>query len=111
MAETQLTKARADSGCGEAPAIPLIAISENLRDALLWLYRRVMSHARADYEDAIVNSKDKSVGLVDSDAPPSREITFERLGLADARIAVAINALNERVDSLERLAVARRPVL
>lgn len=70
-----------------------------------------MPHARANDEDAIVYSEDESVRFVDSDAPPSREITLERLGLADARIAVAINALNERVDSLERLAVASRPVL
>ena len=56
-----------------------------------------MSHARVDYENAVVDLENQMVDFVDSDAPPSGKITFERFRFADTIIAVSINALYELI--------------
>ena len=64
-----------------------------------------MSHAGVDDEHTVVNLEDKSVRLVYPHAPPTAEFTFERLGLANAIITIPINALDELIDTPERLTI------
>ena len=65
-----------------------------------------MSHAGVDDEHTVVNLEDKSVRLVYPHTPPTAEFTFERLGLANAIITIPVNALDELIDTPERLTVA-----
>ena len=64
-----------------------------------------MSHTGVDDEHAIVYLEDKSVRLVDPHTPPTAEFTFERLGLANAIITIPVNALDELIDTPERLTI------
>lgn len=71
----------------------------------------VMPHAGADDELAVVDSEDQAVGFVDADTPPSAEVPLEGFGLPDGGVAVSVDALDERVDTLQGFLVAQRPVL
>ena len=68
-----------------------------------------MIAAGVDDQLAVLNDKDKSVFFVDADAPPAGEVARKRLGLADAIIAVALNARDEGVDAFQRPAVNTLP--
>lgn len=71
----------------------------------------VMPHTGADDKLTVVDFENQSVCFVDANTPPIAEVALKRLGFADRRVTVAIDALNQRVDSLQGLAIARRPIL
>lgn len=54
------------------------------------------------------NLVDKAVGVVDASAPVAIPV-LERFGLADSRVPIALNILNERVDPLQSLLVFKLP--
>ena len=70
----------------------------------------VMASAGVDFKCFADEPEYHSVGFVDSNAPPSRTIAFEWLWLANAAIAVALNALKKVVDALDSLFVVALPV-
>ena len=64
-----------------------------------------MTHARVDDEHAIVYLEDKSIRLVYPHTPPTIEFTLERFWPANAIITVPIDALDELIDTPERLTI------
>ena len=56
-----------------------------------------------------LNAEDDAVGLVDADTPPAAQVVAERLRIADAGDAVAVDALQKQVDALESLGVLSLP--
>ena len=64
-----------------------------------------MAHAGVDDEHTIVYLENKSIRLVYPHTPPTAEFTLERLGLANAIVTVPIDALDELIDTPERLTV------
>ena len=69
-----------------------------------------MSRTGINSERIVFYPKDDTVLLINADAPPTREIVFERLRVANATVAVSVNAFEKVVDSLERLRIASLPV-
>jgi len=69
-----------------------------------------MAFAGIDVKRVVVDLEDDSVLLVDTDAPFARKVALEWFRIADAAVAVAVNALDKAVDSLERLLVLALPV-
>ena len=55
----------------------------------------VMAHARRDDNLSILYLEHEPVEVVDANAPPSCAVVLEGLGLADARVAVAVYAFDE----------------
>ena len=66
-----------------------------------------MSFAGHDFEAAVCEAEDDAVLVVDADTPPARKIAAKRLGVADAVVAVSLDALQKRVDATNGAAVAR----
>ena len=56
------------------------------------------------------NLEDKTVRLVYADAPPASKIAFKRLWLADAVVAISINAFEKFVDALDGFLVSCLPI-
>lgn len=54
-------------------------------------------------------TKNKTVGFVDANAPPSCQIMTQRFGSADAIITVAVNTLKELVYAPDRFLVLALP--
>ena len=65
-----------------------------------------MSHAGVDDEHAIVYLEDKSVRLVYPHTPPTIEFALELFWFANAIVTIPINALDELINTPERLTVA-----
>ena len=70
-----------------------------------------MAFAGMNGNFAIDDLKDKAIRLVYADAPPSSKVSLKRLRLADAVVAVAVNALEKFVNALEGLLVLRLHLL
>ena len=70
----------------------------------------VMSGAGIDFQDIACNLKDYSVGGVYADTPFAGEIALERFGIANAAVAVSLNAREKIVDAANGFAVLRLPV-
>lgn len=60
-----------------------------------------MAFAGMNNQKPIVNLEDEPVLVVNADAPPAGKFAFEWFGLANAVIAVPLNALQKLVDALE----------
>ena len=58
-----------------------------------------MPRAGIDDEFFAFDLEHKAVGFVDMHAPPTRKVAFERFRLANATIAVSVNALKKGVDA------------
>lgn len=69
----------------------------------------IMTEARCNNDIAILFFIDDSVCVIDSAAPPSTEIAFQRLGLSDSFIAISLDIFDERVDPLQQFFVPRLP--
>ena len=54
-----------------------------------------MAHAGCNDDYAVGNLEYEAVLPVNADAPPSRAVVLERFSLADAAVAVAVDALDE----------------
>ena len=70
----------------------------------------VVSGAGIDFQDIACDLKDDSVGGVYADTPFTGEIALERFGIADATVAVSLDACEEVVDSAKRFPVLRLPI-
>lgn len=70
----------------------------------------VVSGAGIDFQDIAYDLKDDSVGGVYADTPFTGEIALERFGIANAAVAVSLDACEEVVDSANGFAVLRLPV-
>ena len=70
----------------------------------------VVSGARIDFQDIAYDLKDDSVGGVYADAPFAGKIALERFGIANAAVAVSLNASEKIVDATNGFAVLRLPV-
>ena len=69
-----------------------------------------VSGARIDFQDIAYDLKDDSVGGVYTDAPFAGKIALERFGIANAAVAVSLNACEKIVDAANGFAVLRLPV-
>jgi len=65
----------------------------------------IVSAAGHDFELVVGQAEDDPVLAVDAYAPPSGQVVLQGFGIADAGIPVALNALDERVDSFERSSI------
>ena len=63
-----------------------------------------------DFQGVARNLEYDSVGGIYSDAPFPRKVAFERFRLADAVVAIAINAFEKIVDALRHFRVALNDV-
>ena len=70
----------------------------------------VVSGAGIDFQDIAYDLKDDSVGGVYADTPFTGEIALERFGIANAAVAVPLDASEKVVDSANGFAVQRLPV-
>ena len=70
----------------------------------------VVSGAGIDFENIAYDLKDDSVGGVYADAPFAGKIALERFGIANAAVAVSLNAREKIVDAANGFAVQRLPV-
>ena len=70
----------------------------------------VVSGAGIDFQDIAYDLKDDSVGGVYADAPFAGKIALERFGIANAAVAVSLNACEKIVDAANGFAVLRLPV-
>ena len=70
----------------------------------------VVSGAGIDFQDIACNLKDYSVGGVYAYTPFAGEIALERFGIADAVVAVPLDASEKVVDSAKRFPVLRLPI-
>ena len=70
----------------------------------------VVSGAGIDFQDIACDLKDDSVGGVYADTPFTGEIALERFGIANAAVAVSLNAREKIVDAANGFAVLRLPV-
>ena len=70
----------------------------------------VVSGAGIDFENIAYDLKDDSVGGVYADAPFAGKIALERFGIANAAVAVSLNACEKIVDAANGFAVLRLPV-
>ena len=70
----------------------------------------VVSGAGIDFENIAYDLKDDSVGGVYADAPFPGKIALKRFGIANAAVAVSLDACEEVVDSANGFAVLRLPV-
>ena len=61
-----------------------------------------MAHARIDLKDAVINGEDETVNVVYSRAPLPGKIALERFGIANAAVAVSLNAREKIVDAAYR---------
>ena len=69
-----------------------------------------MPSAGIDFKHSVDESEYYSVSFVDADTPPACKVAFERFRLPYAIVAVAVNAFEKVVYSLESLLVAALPV-
>ena len=69
----------------------------------------VVPLAGQNFKFFALNAEDDAVGLVDADAPPAAQVVAKGLRVADAGDSVAVDALQEQVDALERLGVLSLP--
>ena len=69
-----------------------------------------MPRAGIDSERLTFDPKDDTVLLINADTPPTRKVAFERFRVANATVAVSVDAFEKVVDSLERFCVAALPV-
>lgn len=58
-----------------------------------------MSSTEEDDKFFVLDLENEAVGFVDMHTPPTRKIAFERFRLANATIAVSVNALKKGVDA------------
>ena len=70
----------------------------------------VVSGAGIDFQDIACDLKDDSIGGVYADTPFAGEIALERFGIADATVAVPLDASEKVVDSAKRFPVLRLPI-
>ena len=70
----------------------------------------VVSGAGIDFENIAYDLKDDSVGGVYADAPFAGKIALERFGIANAAVAVSLNAREKIVDAANGFAVLCLPV-
>ena len=71
------------------------------------LFVPVVGAALDDLDHVAINAVDDPVCIVDAAAPIAGQIAAEALGLADALIAVAVDVLQEGIDSSRGLSVLR----
>ena len=70
----------------------------------------VVSGAGIDFENIAYDLKDDSVGGVYADTPFTGEIALERFRIANAAVAVPLDACEKVVDAANGFAVLRLPV-
>ena len=51
----------------------------------------VVAHAGMDDQDVVFDPEDQEICVVNANAPPARPVAFERFGLAEAGVSVAVN--------------------
>ena len=69
-----------------------------------------MSSAGIDFQGVVRNSEHDSVGGIDTDTPFPGKVALERFGLADAIIAIAVDALHKHLDPLRHSRIALNDV-
>jgi hypothetical protein len=66
--------------------------------------------ALCDSNGVVCDSIDESIGAIDTPTPISCVISFQRLGLANAIVTIAVNVLEKLVDTLTDFFVLLLPV-
>jgi hypothetical protein len=69
-----------------------------------------MKAAGRNQDFIVLDTVNQSVFVVNSAAPPTLSIMFQKFRFAHAAVPVAVNVLDKQVDPLERFAVLRLPM-
>ena len=74
-------------------------------------FSAIAPNAGMDDQDVVFDPEDQAICVVNANAPPARTVAFERFGLTETGVSVAVNALEQEMQTAQGLAVAGLPFL